>query len=70
MTRNVVFAVALTTQGCHGGGLVLFGKDILRTGCRRSPFQTLPYRRMRLHAGHGGALVVCPGMLFPNSCSY
>ena len=30
-----------------------------RSGCRRSPVRTLPYRRMRLHAG--GALVVWPG---------
>ena len=36
-----------------------------RTGCSWSPFQTLPYHHMVLHAG--GALVVWPGMLFSNS---
>ena len=41
-----------------------------RTGCRRSPVQTLPHRRLLLH--YGGALVFRPGpwMLFPSSRGY
>ena len=44
--------------------LVLVGKDIELDAVGRQ-FVPYPYLRMRLHAG--GAFVVWPGMLFPNS---
>ena len=39
-----------------------------RTGCCRSPVQTLPHCRLLLH--DGGALIFWPGMLFPSSRGY
>ena len=46
------------------GCLVLVGNDIELDAIGRQ-FEPYLYRRMRSHAG--GALVVWPGMLFPNS---
>ena len=42
--------------------------DSTAGGCRRSPVRILPYRRLRLQ--DGAALVVWPGMLFPNNRGY
>ena len=43
------------------------GKDIEVDAVGRQ-FEPYPYHQMRLHTG--GALVVRPGMLFPNSRGY
>ena len=56
--------IAYLQVHCYTTWPSLSGKDIDAVGRQFEPY---PYRRIHLHAQAGGALVVSPGVLFPNS---